>query len=250
MFNAVLASPRADFAIASRASPSIRMFRFPSPLSGSAIARVSMVTRSSSCRGWSTNTWHRDNRAALISKDGFSVVAPKRAMSPPFDERQERVLLGLVEPMEFVHEEDGRSPRYSRNCLASSKIRRMSFTPESTAEKVTRLLLDARAAISARVVFPAPGGPHSSMERGLSVSAAFRNTASGDTRWACPTNSSQLRGRIRSARGASPALFFSAACSKRSITVSRLHRFLCHKRDQSPRRETILSGAVRPFGVR
>jgi hypothetical protein len=46
----------------------------------------------------------------LISNDGFSVVAPMNTSVPVFDERQERVLLRLVEAMHLVEEQHGSTP--------------------------------------------------------------------------------------------------------------------------------------------
>ena len=66
----------------------------------------------------------RDSSAELTSKYGFSVVAPISVSEPLLDRRQQRVLLGLVEAVDLVEEEDraraasrraararGRSPR-------------------------------------------------------------------------------------------------------------------------------------------
>ena len=47
-----------------------------------ASARASKVSSATSSSRRSTKTWQRERRAPLISKDGFSVVAPIRMMSP------------------------------------------------------------------------------------------------------------------------------------------------------------------------
>ena len=81
VFSAVRASPSAKAAITgsrdgsmwTRALPKLRL---------SASARDSSPTRSSSVSSFSTNTLHRESRAALISKEGFSVVAPINVMLP------------------------------------------------------------------------------------------------------------------------------------------------------------------------
>jgi hypothetical protein len=58
---------------------------------------------SSGVSGWRTKTRVRDSSAPMTSKLGFSVVAPIRMMVPS----SEAVLLGLVEPVDLVHEQDG-----------------------------------------------------------------------------------------------------------------------------------------------
>src|SRR5262249_48329677 len=54
----------------------------------------------------------------------------------------------------------------------------------------------------ASVVLPTPGGPQSTNELSSSPSIIWRNTLPGSSSLACPTTSSRLRGRMRSARGA------------------------------------------------
>ena len=51
------------------------------------------------------------------------------------------------------------------------------------------------------VVFPTPGGPHKIMEGMLPLLIAFLITPVGPVRCSCPTRSSSLEGRIRSAKG-------------------------------------------------
>ena len=60
---------------------------------------------SSSASGLSSNTRARDSKAALIANDGFSVVAPIKHDRAVFDVRQERILLRLVEAVNFVDEQ-------------------------------------------------------------------------------------------------------------------------------------------------
>ena len=54
----------------------------------------------------SRQTRIRDSNAAFTSKYGFSVVAPIERHGPVLDVRQEGVLLGLVEAMDLVEEQD------------------------------------------------------------------------------------------------------------------------------------------------
>ena len=51
--------------------------------------------------------WLRLTSGELTAKKGFSVVAPTRRIRPGFDVAEEDVLLGAVEAVDFVEEEDG-----------------------------------------------------------------------------------------------------------------------------------------------
>ena len=68
-------------------------------------ARASSFARLSSPSGWKISTRARDSSAALSSKDGFSVVAPTSDHRAVFHDRQEAVLLGAVEAMDLVDEQ-------------------------------------------------------------------------------------------------------------------------------------------------
>ena len=63
-------------------------------------------TRSSTSSASRRNTLQRDSSAALTAKLGFSVVAPTSDDRAVLDVRQERVLLGLVESVDLVDEDD------------------------------------------------------------------------------------------------------------------------------------------------
>ena len=80
------------------------------------------------------STRQRESRAAITSNDGFSVVAPIERDGPVLDGGQERVLLGLVEAVDLVDEQDGALPAARRRSSASAIASRISFTPERTAE--------------------------------------------------------------------------------------------------------------------
>ena len=49
----------------------------------------------------------RESSGEMTSNEGFSVVAPMKSDVAGFDVRQEGVLLGFVEAMNFVDEDDG-----------------------------------------------------------------------------------------------------------------------------------------------
>lgn len=55
----------------------------------------------------STMTRMRESSGAITAKDGFSVVAPIRAIDPFSTCGEERILLGLVEAVDLIDEHDG-----------------------------------------------------------------------------------------------------------------------------------------------
>src|SRR5690606_35161767 len=78
----------------------------------------------------------------------------------------------------------------------------MSFTPPSTAEIDKNWASKPSAIKRASVVLPTPGGPQKIMECGRPDSKATRRGLPAPSRWDCPTTSSKVRGRKRSASGA------------------------------------------------
>ena len=109
-----------------------------SPRSESTNARRMIVAMSSGPRGSRTTTRQRDSNAELTSNEGFSVVAPIKLIGAIFDRAQEGVLLGLVETMDLVDEED-RPSIAARLFLASSIAARTSRTPAKTADNAMNL---------------------------------------------------------------------------------------------------------------
>ena len=75
------ASPLANSAIAAKNLSAMCISCAPNP-DGSAMALFNRVSISSVDSACNTKTLHRDKRAPLISKDGFSVVAPIRIILP------------------------------------------------------------------------------------------------------------------------------------------------------------------------
>ena len=112
-------------------------------------------------------------------------------------------------------------PRRCRS--ASATTSRTSFNPAATAESATKRVgaagLDA-ASSRASVVLPVPGGPQSTSEGREPDSSSERSGAPGATRWRCPTTSSSVRGRIRSASGAPPRARSCGAASGNSSSES------------------------------
>ena len=78
---ALLASPFAKLAIIFKSSSSISIFSLPKPFS-EVIALFNKTNISSLDNSFKTNTLHLERRALLISKDGFSVVAPIKIIEP------------------------------------------------------------------------------------------------------------------------------------------------------------------------
>jgi hypothetical protein len=79
---------------------------------------------------------------------------------------------------------------------------RTSLTPAETAEISMNLRLVCRLMSEAMVVLPVPGGPHSSSVSGWSASMTCLSGEPAASRCSCPTSSSSVRGRIRTASGA------------------------------------------------
>src|SRR5262245_27847265 len=112
-----------------------------------------------------------------------------------------------------------RRPPRARSASASATTWRISLTPASTAEKGTKRAPATWAMRNASVVLPVPGGPQRIMEWRRPSSSARRSTVPGPIRCCCPTTSSRLRGRIRSASGAGGGLSEDAGAANRSSTA-------------------------------
>src|SRR5690348_6002622 len=85
------------------------------------------------------------------------------------------------------------------------------------------------------VVLPVPGGPHRIIEGILPFSMAVRNTLPLPVRCSCPTKSSNVCGRIRSANGAEKFIVQIKEENAREEWNNLLasvhcyrHRLLCH----------------------
>ena len=79
---------------------------------------------------------------------------------------------------------------------------RTSLTPAETAETSTKCRSVCWLRIAAIVVLPVPGGPHSSSDMDWSPSISWRSGEPAARSCSCPTSSSRVRGRIRTASGA------------------------------------------------
>ena len=85
--------------------------------------------------------------------------------------------------------------------LASSITSLTSFTPEETAESLKNFLPEVEEIISAKVVFPVPGGPHKMRELSVSFSSILRMVPLFPVRCSCPKTSSSVLGLSFSAKG-------------------------------------------------
>ena len=140
---------------------------------------------------------------------------------PVFDVREERVLLGLVEPVHLVEEQDRPWPRSPSRFRARSTTSRTSFTPALTALIGSNALSVAPAMRRAIVVLPVPGGPHRITEERRSPSISARSGRPGASRSRWPTTSSSVWGRRRAAKGARDCSRSSAAAANRSAAIPR-----------------------------
>ena len=86
--------------------------------------------------------------------------------------------------------------------------------------------------IRASVVLPVPGGPHRMIDCSRSRSIASRSGLPGASSSSWPTNSSNVRGRMRSASGAGAALrdcvAWSSSGKSESIQACRCRARLVH----------------------
>src|SRR4051794_2070198 len=106
------------------------------------------------------------------------------------------------------------APPLRRLRRAVSITARTSLTPALSADIATNRRSVAPATRCAMVVLPEPGGPHRITDSGAWPETSCRSGAPGASRWSWPTSSSTVRGRIRTASGASPAGGVNEAASR------------------------------------
>ena len=146
-------------------------------------------------------TRQRESSAALTSNDGFSVVAPMSTTVPRSTWGRIASCCALLKRWISSMKRMVRCPVARSSLPASSTTRRRSATPAVTAERATKRARVPRAMTLASVVLPLPGGPQKIIEGTTSRSSARRSARPGPSRCSCPTTSSSVRGRMRSARG-------------------------------------------------
>jgi hypothetical protein len=178
----------------------MRMPRPPKPRSGFCNACWSAMTMSSAETASRTCTRQRDNNAEFNSNEGFSVVAPTKIMLPRSMCGRNASCCTLLNRCTSSTNSTVRRPPSNRRC-ASASTSRTCGKPLSTAEIATNSASAYRASNKARVVLPQPGGPHKIIEWTCPPSMARRSAAPCVSKRFCPTMSSSIRGRMRSASG-------------------------------------------------
>ena len=191
--------------------------KFPTPRSLSVRALSINFPTCSSVSDLSVNTRHLESSAVLISKEGFSVVAPISMIVPSSTygrmtsccallkrciSSMKRIVLWLV------------IPRRSR---ASRTMRRRSETPAATAEICSWWDRVIDVIIRANVVLPEPGGPQRIIDGTWSFWMLRLRARSGPRMCSCPRRSSSARGRMRVASGATLCISCSRWWSKSVI---------------------------------
>ena len=135
----------------------------PNPRLGSSTACCKTCSISAVVSDFSTYTLARESNALFSSKEGFSVVAPIKITVPSsMCGKNASCWLLLKRWTSSTNKIVLRSAR--RFCFARSIASRISLIPLVTAEIRSTSALIRCAMISARVVFPVPGGPHKIIE--------------------------------------------------------------------------------------
>ena len=129
---------------------------------------------------------------------------PDEGDGPVLDGRQQGVLLGLVEAVDLVDEQD-RPPAAAAGLAGlGDRLPQLLDAREDGRERRRTAVPARRASRRASVVLPVPGAPQRISEgSGPPPSTSLRTSRPSPTRCPWPTNSSSVRGRIRSASGAS-----------------------------------------------
>ena len=135
--------------------------------------------------------------------------------------REQRVLLGAVEAVHLVEEQDRAPAVLADPGRARSAISRTSFTPAVTADSGSNAFSVAPATRRAMVVLPVPGGPHSTTDESRSASMSTRSGRPGPRSCSWPTTSSRDRGRRRAASGARRSSRSTTAALNRSSATAR-----------------------------
>src|SRR3984893_79477 len=194
------ASPFANEAMRINTSSLASNCSFPSPCSLSSNAR----RNSSAIKGVGSAarmyTFVRDNSGEITSNEGFSVVAPINVMCPASTYGRNASCCALLKRCTSSTNTIVRRPdRDLRSATAITSL--ISLIPANTALNDTNSERVSRAINLASVVFPHPGGPHSSIDPISSFSICVRSGLPGPSNFSWPINSSSVRGRMRSANG-------------------------------------------------
>src|ERR1700676_3808831 len=194
------ASPFANEAMRINTSSLASNCSFPSPCSLSSSARRNSSANKGGGSRARMYTFVRDNSGEITSNEGFSVVAPINVMCPASTYGRNASCCALLNRCTSSTNTIVRCP--DRDLRSATTITSLiSLIPASTALNDTNSERVSRAINLARVVFPHPGGPHSSIDPISSFSICVRSGLPGPSSFSCPINSSSVRGRMRSANG-------------------------------------------------
>ena len=178
--------------------------------------RSTSWVRSSGVCGRNSNSAHRDSSAELISKYGFSVVAPISVIRPDSTTGSSTSCWALLKRWISSRNRIVRRPCPPSRSRARPITAVTSALPTCTADSSSKSLPVAWAMMRASVVLPVPGAPWKMADGTRSSSIARRSAVPGPIRCAWPTNPSSPSGRTRSASGADACSASAAALSKRS----------------------------------
>ena len=170
----------------------------------------------------------------MTEKLGFSVVAPMKVTSRFSTAGSSASCWDLEKRCTSSMNSTVSLPCDTSRSWARFSTSRTSLTPDVTAESSSNSRPDCLATMVASVVLPTPGGPNRMMELGAvsePLEAGLARRRNGDpcpSTWLCPTTSSRVCGRIRTANGLVMSSGASEApnksCSLISLTLPRSRR--------------------------
>src|SRR3954447_2156888 len=156
---------------------------------------------SSSVSDSSRSSRLRESSGEITEKNGFSVVAATRVTQRFSTPGRSASCWALLKRCTSSTNRTVSRPVATSSARAASIAARTSLTPAETVETSTNRRSVWLLRIAAIVVLPVPGGPHRSSDMDWSPSTSWRSGAPGARSWTCPTSSSSVRGRIRTASG-------------------------------------------------
>ena len=181
-------------------------------------ARSSSASSASDPSGRKTSTRARDNKAALSSNDGFSVVAPISVIEPSsITGRKESCCARLKR---WISSTNRSVPcPCERRMRAASKIFFNSATPVWIAESCTNVSLREAPMRRATVVLPLPGGPQKIIEPSEGAASRRVSAPFGPVRCSWPETSASVIGLSRSASGAGGGSAFGSMPSRKLMAL-------------------------------
>ncbi len=144
----------------------------------------------------------RESSGEMTEKKGFSVVAATSVTQRFSTPGSRASCWALLKRCTSSTKSTVSWPVATSSARALSMAARTSLTPAETAETSTKRRSVCWLRIEAIVVLPVPGGPHSSSDNERWSSISWCSGEPGSRSCDCPTSSSRVRGRIRTASGA------------------------------------------------